>query len=139
MQIPKNIDWCNRHINGEWHLNDSGQVCVPGNLTFKDKSFTHFEVTFAPVQGDFDCSDCLNLTSLEGAPDRVEGNCYFDNCIRLTSFKGGPSWVGKSFISTMCTRLETLEGAPQYIGESFNCYFCSRLTSLSGAPEKIFV
>lgn len=137
MHTNQETAWCDRHIQGEWDFDDSGQVSVPGNLTFKDKSFTHFPIHFAPIQGNFDCSDCLNLVSLEGAPQRVEGSCYLNNCIHLTSLRGGPTWVGKDLDCILCTRLESLEGAPIFIGGTLNCFYCSRLLSLSGAPEKI--
>lgn len=49
------------------------------------------------IDGNFDCSFCRNLTSLEG----------------------GPQKVGKHFDCTGCKHLETLKGAPQFVGGGF--------------------
>ena len=36
------------------------------------------------VKGDFYCSNCKNLKSLEGAPEKIKGFFYCVNCKNLT-------------------------------------------------------
>ena len=54
------------------------------------------------IGGNFNCSYCNSLTSLEGSPKEVGG--YF-NCSR-------------------CPSLTSLEGAPKEVGGEFACYNC---------------
>ena len=84
-------------------------------------------------KGNVDCRN-NNLTTLKGAPQKVDG--YFD-CAnnKLTTLKGAPQKVGRSFICSD-NKLTTLEGAPQEIGESFNCSY-NKLTTLGGVPKKV--
>ena len=92
-----------------------------------------FAINFGEVTGNFYCTD-NQLTSLEGAPQKVGGNF---NCSRnqLTSLEGAPQIVGKDFY---CHRnqLISLKGAPKEVGRGFQCYD-NQLTSLKGTPQKI--
>ena len=45
----------------------------------------------------FDCSDCENLKSLEGAPKVVKGSFICRNCPNLKSLEGAPKEVGGEF------------------------------------------
>ena len=111
------------------------------------------------IDGTFDCSDCKNLTSLEGAPKEVGSNFICSDCGKLTSLEGAPEEVGEFFFCYNCNNLRslegapektnggfgcgkcrnlrTLEGAPKYVGGDFDCSDCRNLTSLKGAPEMI--
>ena len=121
------IDWCDKHIDGEWGVNGKGEVTVSKNLDFEDNSFERFPVQFASLKGDFDCSDCPELTSLEGAPSHVGG--YFDcsNCAGLVSLEGTPAHVGGDFRCENCPKLASLEGAPEHVGGYFYCGNCPEL------------
>jgi len=135
---PQQIEWCNKHIKGEWKVNEKGEVYTPsGNVNFKEKNFTRFEVQFADTQEDFWCHNCPQLTSLQGAPSSVGGdfNCY--NCPRLETLEGAPSSVGRGFFCSNCPRLESLEGAPTSVGGGFWCDNSPRLKSLEGAPVSV--
>jgi len=135
---PQQIEWCNKHIKGEWLVNQKGEVYTPsGNVDFKEKNFTRFEVQFADTQGGFLCHDCPRLTSLEGAPSSVGRGFWCHNCPQLESLKGAPSSVGGDFNCYNCPRLETLQGAPSSVGGSFWCEDCFKLTSLEGAPSSV--
>ena len=82
--------------------------------------------------GIFDCS-VNNLTSLEGAPSRVDGHFYCsDN--NLTSLEGAPSHVGSFYCSY--NKLTSLEGAPSHVGGSFHCTH-NKLTSLKDVHKHI--
>ena len=82
---------------------------------------------------DYRCTD-NKLTSLEGAPQNVEGGFYCDGN-NLTSLRGGPQKVGSNFTCGR-NKLTSLEGGPQSIGGGFLCSY-NELTSLEGAPREI--
>ncbi len=98
--------------------NNKFVVDVKGRIIVKNKditSLTNGVFEFGSVGGDFYCSWCTKLTTLEGAPQKV-GGCFGCND---------------------CKYLKSLEGAPKEVGEAFNCSYCKSLTSLEGAPEKV--
>jgi hypothetical protein len=121
------VDWCDKHIKGEWSVDSKGEVTVSKNLFFKDKSFDRFPVQFAPVKGDFSCSGCDNLVSLEGAPREVGGYFDCDYCENLTSLEGAPERVEGNFFCSYCPNLASLKGAPEIVGGGFICDYCPKL------------
>jgi hypothetical protein len=133
----KQVDWCNKHIKGEWGVNSKGEVTVRKDLEFKDWSFDRFPVQFANVKGNFDCRECHKLVSLEGAPREVGGFFSCSHCKNLTSLKGAPREVGGYFKCEGCDNLTSLEGAPQSVEGVFDCDNCPNLTSLEGAPREV--
>ena len=131
------VDWCDKHIDGEWSVNSKGEVTVRKDLIFKDKTFDRFPVQFANVGGNFHCNHCSNLVSLEGAPQSVGGdfNCF--NCPNLVSLEGAPQEVKGDFYCHRCPNLVSLKGAPQRVGGDFRCSHCDKLVSLEGAPQEV--
>jgi hypothetical protein len=149
--ISKNPD-----ADGNYIVNSKSNIEIKNK---KITSLTNGCFVWGEVGGDFDCSECMSLTSLEGAPKKVGGsfeclNChslkslegapkevgwFFDceKCDTLTSLKGAPEKVGAHFYCNSCDSLESLEGAPKEVGGVFVCAFCKSLTSLEGVPEKI--
>ena len=108
------IKWLNECTEGTWKLNhQTGLVDVDGRFDCYRQGLSDFKgVRFGVVRGSFWCENNL-LTSLVGAPQKVEGDFYCRN-----------------------NQLTTLEGAPREVGGSFSCVD-NRLTSLVGAPEKV--
>lgn len=49
------------------------------------------------IKGNFNCRNYDNLTSLEGAPRKVDGTFYCSGCDNLTSLEGAPEVVNSSF------------------------------------------
>ena len=92
-----------------------------------------FTIDFGEVTGDFYCSN-LELTSLEGAPQKVGGS-FSCSENKLTSLKGAPQKVDWIF-DCSDNQLTSLEGAPQEVGGNFNCH-SNQLTSLKGAPKTV--
>lgn len=90
---------------------------------------------FGEVQGTFYCAQS-NITTLKGCPKSVY---HFDcsSCIKLTSLEGAPEVVKDSFDCSYCKNLENLVGCPNTISTSFSCYGCEKLTNFIGAPEKV--
>lgn len=89
------------------------------------------------VDGSFDCRRCISLTSLEGAPKKVDGSFDCSGCKSLTSLEGAPEKVGGNFDCYYCDSLKSLEGAPKEIGGNFDCSCCKSLKSLEGAPKEV--
>jgi hypothetical protein len=136
-------------------------VDVDGRLEVKNRdiyTLTNNLFVFGKVGGYFSCTDCKNLTSLEGAPKEVNGSFLCSKCENLTSLegspkivrgsfycgytniislKGGPEKVGVSFDCSNCKDLKTLEGAPKEVSGYFSCSKCENLTSLKGSPKKV--
>ena len=111
---------------------------IKGDFTCSNcNSLTSLEGAPKEVKGDFICSDCNSLKSLEGAPKEVRGdfNCF--NCNLLISLEGAPEEVGGDFFCSNCTSLTSLKGAPKEVGGAFNCGYCTSLTSLKGASKEV--
>ena len=113
-------DWLDKCTDGTWKINpQTGLVDVDGNFNCRQMNLTDFKgVRFGQVSGYFYCSR-NELTSLEGAPQRVSGSFYCYNN-KLKSLEGAPHSVGGGFY---CSRneLTSLEGAPQSVGDDFHC------------------
>lgn len=89
------------------------------------------------VNGGFDCGYCKKLISLEGAPKETRGDFCCNYCKNLKSLKGAPEVVRGDFYCSYCDNLKTLEGAPKEVSGDFDCGYCKGLISLKGAPEKV--
>ena len=108
-------------------------IDVGGNVRVKNKkltSLTNGMFYFGKVKGDFDCSYCKNLTSLEGAPKEVDGGFYCYYCDKLISLEGAPEKVGAIFNCSGCLLLTSLNGAPKEVGGNFKCTDCKSLKSI---------
>lgn len=121
------------------------------------KQLTNGMFMWGNVDCVFDCSDCKNLTSLEGAPEECRVfNCDYcsnlkdlmgigkcrevscENCDRLKSLKG-LNLKNKSCEEIRCNdcrSLISLEGSPKKC-ERFECNDCKNLTTLKGGPEVV--
>lgn len=107
----------------------------------------------------FDCSDCKNLTSLEGSPRvcsvldisgcskllDLEGCSAFHklfcrDCDSLTSFKGiNPLYNDADIWATNCKNLKSLEGLPSdKIGKLY-LDDCKSLTSFKYCPKQCYI
>ena len=90
-------------------------------------------IRFGSVGGNFYCSS-NQLTSLEGAPEKVGGNFYC-SYNQLTSLEGAPREVRGDFYCHE-NQLTSLEGAPREVKRDFDCS-SNQLTSLEGAPREV--
>ena len=98
-------------------------------MKFKDTKYG--DLTGQTYDGVIDVST-LQLTSLEGAPEIVEGDfyCSFNN---LTSLKGAPEIVEGYFYCSY-NKLTSLKGCPEIVKGDFNCN-SNKLTSLKGGTK----
>lgn len=110
---------------------------------------------FGDCKGEFDCSHCINLTSLKGSPRSIGTfNCSY--CPKLTSLKDGPEQVYNTYycnncgltslkgspkinygFNCCCNPLKNLKGASKKINAKFICSYCQELETLEGCPEHI--
>lgn len=120
--------------DGKFVVDYDGPVGVR-NLGIKNLTNGLFE--FGTIVGYFDCSKCLELVSLEGAPKKVLGDFTCKQCVALTSLEGAPEEVGGDFSCAWCSGLKTLKGAPKKVGRDFFCSYCKSLTSIEGAPKEL--
>lgn len=146
---------------GHFYYNIEDNKVIPYQLCYKDDSMACFankhlvwfdmetgNKTEPPkvIEGDFDCSWCEDLISLEGSPREVYGDFECEGCDNLTSLEGAPYFVSGHFDCASCYNLKTLAGAPEFIGRafpnygehpSFSCRNCNNLVSLKGGPRDV--
>lgn len=114
------------------------EISVTKRIAVKNKSIealTNGLFIFTVCNGDFDCSNCYNLKSLEGAPKKIKGVFICSFCKSLTSLKGGPEHTSGIYYCNDCN-LESLEGAPNKLS-AINCAGNHRIENLKGLPKKI--
>ena len=101
---------------------DYKDLTEPVNITrdvmLRNDHICKIPIKFGTVFGHFDVH-MNNLTSLEGCPTRVEGECFVSRN-NISSLVGSPEHVGEDFY---CSHnfITSLEGAPAYIGGAFTC------------------
>jgi len=100
-------------------------------MKFKDTKYG--DLTGQNYAGHIDVSS-NNLTSLEGAPQKVYGSFHCRNN-NLSSLEGAPHTVQGHFHCSN-NNLTSLEGAPQTVQGSFDCSN-NKLTSLEHAPKTV--
>lgn len=101
-------------------------------IEFSATSLTNGLFEWGEVKGDFSCSDCKKLRSLEGAPKKVDGNFDCSSCGYLYTLEGAPEYVLGNFDCSDCPSLKSLVGAPKKVGKNFYCKHCDRLQLLDG-------
>lgn len=119
--------------DGKYKVSSKGNVVVKNS---KIENLTNGLFVWKKTNR-FDCSNCLSLKSLEGAPKEVKGDFYCYNCRSLTSLNGAPKKVTGYFNCSYCKNLKSLKGAPKKVDGNFNCSLCNLLTSLEGAPKEV--
>ena len=121
--------------------NKDGKFEVSSNENVEVKneyitSLTNGSFIWTNIKGDFICSECNLLTSLEGVPKEVGGYFNCSDCNSLISLEGAPKEVGGGFYCDRCNLLKSLKGAPEKVGE-FSCDYCNSLKTLKGAPKEV--
>lgn len=112
------------------------KMIIKGDIDWRGKDFEKLpDISETVIGGNFICDECVNLKSLDGAPEKVGGDFSCFECTSITSLNGSPKTVGKNFICRNCKNLNTLEGAPNEVGLGFSCSDCPKLTTLTGAPQ----
>ena len=99
-------------------------VDCDGEVFFNDftDKLTNGLFKWGKVAKGFFCTDCLELTSLEGGPEEVGGN-YNVAATCITSLEGAPKKVG-GYFDCSYNGIISLEGAPKEVGENFDCSGC---------------
>jgi hypothetical protein len=139
---PDINQWCKNNVKDYKKIKDDNIIywsennpkIVEGNFyCYNNNNLTSLEGAPEKVEGYFNCSN-NNLTSLEGAPEIVEGDFYC-SYNKLTTLEGAPEIVEGGFYCSD-NNLTSLEGAPEIVEGNFNCSY-NKLTSLEAAPEKV--
>ena len=91
-------------------------VKVKGYVYLDGLSLTKLPINFTEVRRNFHCS-WNQLTSLEGAPEKVCGDFYC-SWNQLTSLEGAPKEVGRHF-DCEHNPLKSIKGKPERIGGEF--------------------
>ena len=96
-QNPYNIDFdlLKECIDGDYTINDDGSIDVDGDVDLSCKKLTKIPFKFRNVSVYFTCSN-NQLTSLEGAPNTVDGSFSCHNN-QLTSLECAPNTVDGNF------------------------------------------
>ena len=157
-------NWIDAQSNPKYSISEDGKhVNCSGSIVIRDSDLVggKFPVPFGKVKGDFNCSGCKTLVSLDGAPTKcfrfncsnctnltsldelemdatecIKFDCSY--CSKLTSLKGAPTKIGGYFCCNFCAPLTSLEGAPRTVMGSFSCENCTSLTSLKGGPSTVY-
>lgn len=103
----------------------------------KLESLTNGLFVWSEVKGNFDCSECRQLTSLYGAPKYVGKDFLCSYCHTLRSMEGAPREVAGNFFCRFCKGLISLSGAPEITGGDFDCSFCENIESFDWVPTII--
>ncbi len=112
----------------------TGDIIIDDSLCLSNKNLSKLpDLSKVIVKGHFNC-DGNQLTSLIGAPQRIEGGFYCQNN-QLTSLEGAPDSIGGSF-SCSYNYLTSLEHAPKTVEGGFYCHN-NQLTSLKGVPQDV--
>lgn len=118
----------------DWFGEDLTGKTYKGDINCRFEELTSLKGAPEKVEGNFDCRD-NDLTSLEGAPEEVTGSFYC-NGNKLTSFEGAPEKVEGNF-DCRFNRITSLKGAPKEVGGGFDCSYNEELNSVDGLPEKV--
>ena len=138
-KIIENWIESNYVFRGKLSISDDFVVDCDRYDYVKNKSITSLTnglFRWGKVSGNFDCSECDNLTSLEGAPEKVGESFDCSDCESLKSLKGAPKEVGRMFDCSNCENLKSLKGAPKKVGLEFFCANCKNLKITSSDREK---
>ena len=99
------------------------------------RNLTSLEGAPNKINGHFNCRNNENLTSLKGCPQEGVEGFYCNDC-NLTSLENAPNKIDGQFSCTGNKNLISLEGAPKKINGSFNCSNNKKLTSLKGCTQE---
>jgi hypothetical protein len=142
----------------QYLINDQSVVDTHVGFTIHNPHITKIQVKFGTVNGGLDikCTKLLSLknlpshvmgnfgivggklTSMEGAPELVQGHVDILGCKQLVSLKGFPIQVGGHVsIDRAAINSTQLQYLPRHIKGSLYINQCVNLFDLQGAPAQI--
>ena len=129
--------YSNCKISREPNQDGKYEVSSTKDIEVKNKkitSLTNGTFVWSEVAGNFNCSHCIELESLKGAPQKVN-DFICSYCIGLKSLEGAPKETTNKFVCSSCVSLTSLKGiskTAKVIDASDNV----NLKSLNGLPEE---
>ena len=105
------------NVDGKYVVDSKKNIEVSwkGHKHWNMTSLTNGMFVFGEVAGNFVCTHCDSLISLEGSPQKVGGDFDCSWCKNLTSLKGAPEKIGKVLDCRYCDSLKSLKDAPKNI------------------------
>lgn len=101
-------------------------------ITNSDLVDGHFPIPLGYIKGSFVCEDCPDLIDLVNGPISIEKNCSFWGCINLSSLEDMPKKINGWIALRGCKSITTLKGTEQFSARQLDI----RGTSISN-QEKI--
>jgi len=126
------IEVCRKYKIENYTINDDLSIDVNGDVELDSKNLEYLPLKFNYIGGGFYCPYNVELKSLEGCPQTVNGDFYcFNN--NLKTLKGCPQTVNGNF-SCDNNELKSLKGCPQTVNGNFGCKD-NELKDLEHFPE----
>ena len=97
-------DWCEDMGIEKYTINSQGEIDVNGSVSLDRRDFKELPYKFGGVNGWFDVGYNKNLISLKNCPDFVIGNFSCSDCPQLDSLEGAPQKVKDNFFCRRCKR-----------------------------------
>jgi hypothetical protein len=128
------IEVCRKYKIENYTINDDLSIDVNGDVELDSKNLKYLPLKFNYIGGGFYCPYNVELKSLEGCPQTVNGDfyCYYN---KLKSLEGCPQTVNGDFYC-FNNNLKTLKGCPQTVNGNFSCNN-NELKSLKGCPQTV--
>jgi len=128
------IEVCRKYKIENYTINDDLSIDVNGDVELDSKNLKYLPLKFNYIGGGFYCPYNVELKSLEGCPQTVNGDfyCYYN---KLKSLEGCPQTVNGDFYC-FNNNLKTLKGCPQTVNGNFSCDN-NELKSLKGCPQTV--
>jgi hypothetical protein len=128
------IEVCRKYKIENYTINDDLSIDVNGDVELDSKNLEYLPLKFNYIGGGFYCPYNVELKSLEGCPQTVNGDfyCYYN---KLKSLEGCPQTVNGDFYC-FNNNLKTLKGCPQTVNGNFSCDN-NELKSLKGCPQTV--
>jgi hypothetical protein len=126
------IEVCRKYKIENYTINDDLSIDVNGDVELDSKNLKYLPLKFNYIGGGFYCPYNVELKSLEGCPQTVNGDfyCYYN---KLKSLEGCPQTVNGDFYC-FNNNLKTLKGCPQTVNGNFSCDN-NELKDLENFPE----
>ena len=114
--------------------------CPQEDVTYVNCNYSHLSsLEGAPekIDGYFSCAGSARLSNLIGCSQEGVTDFSCNLCDTLISLEGAPKKINGNFYCRNCPKLSNLIGAPQEGVTHFTCSDCTNLTSLEGLPSKL--
>lgn len=112
---------------------------VKGKVDLQGTSITSLQEAPEVVEGDFNCLQCTKLTSLKGAPKKITGTFYLSEFKSISNLSDlSDTTIGGSIHITNNYSLTSLKGLNvKKVNGYLSLLSCEGLSDLSGCPVEV--